>query len=171
VTATAIPTRYLCRLTERNNDLCTFAWFDLTPEQLKEELARLKAVFEKAVKTKSGKKFFNKKGYLSNSYFEGSYNIPLYCGDFSHASDDDHKALDANEWLAFDPLRTYDYEGDTPAQEAPGLPTGVDPEGWDANIDDYAIRLTATGVYFIVESTYEEDELDETPELPYDYIK
>lgn len=165
-------TRFMAKLTGGENDLCNHAWFDMTPEDLKAELARLKDVFVTAMKTKKAQRFYEKNGYLSNDFFDG-YNINLQCGDFSDASKDDEAALREDKWITFDPKRTYEYgEGEEPEQEDPETPLGVDPEGWDANIDDYALRMTKEGVYWIVESSWDEDDdKDETPVLPWDFIK
>lgn len=142
--------RYYAALAHGHNDLCTFAWFDSTPEALKQELQRLKGIFEKALATKAAKKFFDKKGYISNNFYAGRHQIDLKCGDVTAELPDDQDKPE-DQW--------YGLGTDTPT-----------PDEWDANIEDYAVRLTATGVYFIVESTYDEDQLDETPTLPYDLI-
>lgn len=141
---TKTTTRFVCQLTGGENDLCTHAWFDLAPAQLKAELARLKGQYDTLVAQADEPEEYHQ---LTG------HNFNLNCGTANYDSNlgVDVNTLEAWETLVIDPQ---------------------DPGEWESSIDDYALRATDEGVYFIVESSWDEDaDLDKSPVLPWDYIQ
>jgi hypothetical protein len=81
--------RYACQVTGGENDLCTHAWFDATPEELKGRLARLKMEADKKLKR-------SKKGYV-RLIDVGQNDFNLKCGC---PADDNDVQVPLEKWQA-----------------------------------------------------------------------
>lgn len=162
-------TRYACYLTGGNNDLCTHAWIDATPNELKAELARIKAAFEKAITSKKHQKTLDRKGYLSAEHV-GGYNLNLRVGSSTHPNLDFANVKAPYE--RFVPVNVTDAEREEfPLTEDHDGPAGINPAEWeDQQDDDYSIRVTEKGIYFVVQTGWDEDDMDETPVMEYGLI-
>lgn len=164
MTATAQHTRYAAYLTGGSNDDYTHAWIDAAPHELKQELARIHANYTKFAQTKKGRKVIEKKGYASAEHV-GGYSLALTVGTSSHP--------DLDFYTQKTPYDQFVAVPHDPDHNHDDHPAGINPEQWnDQKDDDYALRVTDKGVYFVVSASWDDDdELDETPVIPYDFIK